>query len=198
MIRHEEVLDENVASNSIWPEDSLARVPYWVYQDEANYQRELRRIFEGPTWNFVCLEADIPEEGRLPHQPCRRHAGDRGARARRLDQLLRESLRPSRRADRLRRWRQRREQLQVHLPRLELRPRRQPQGHRLRARHRRRRRHAARLPARDAQPAQAAHRRRSRGLVFATLSPDTPSIEEYLGAEVLGRVRRVLKGPIRR
>ena len=31
---------------SVWPEDSLARVPYWVYQDEANYQRELQRLFE--------------------------------------------------------------------------------------------------------------------------------------------------------
>jgi phenylpropionate dioxygenase-like ring-hydroxylating dioxygenase large terminal subunit len=48
---------------SIWPEDSVARVPYWVYQDEANYQRELQRLFEGNTWNFVCLEADIPNKG---------------------------------------------------------------------------------------------------------------------------------------
>lgn len=48
---------------SVWPEDSLARVPYWVYQDEANYQRELQRLFEGATWNFVCLEADIPNKG---------------------------------------------------------------------------------------------------------------------------------------
>ncbi len=46
-----------------WPDDSVARVPYWVYQDEANYRRELERLFEGPTWNFVCLEADIPEKG---------------------------------------------------------------------------------------------------------------------------------------
>ncbi len=27
-----------------WPEDSLARVPYWVYQDPDNYTREQRRI----------------------------------------------------------------------------------------------------------------------------------------------------------
>ena len=48
---------------SVWPEDSLARVPYWVYQDEANYKREMRQIFEAATWNFVCLEADIPNKG---------------------------------------------------------------------------------------------------------------------------------------
>lgn len=47
----------------VWPENSVARVPYWVYQDEGNYKRELERLFEGPTWNFVCLESDIPEKG---------------------------------------------------------------------------------------------------------------------------------------
>src|SRR5258705_8126033 len=47
----------------VWPEDSLARVPYWVYQDEANYKREMERLFEAATWNFVCLEADIPNKG---------------------------------------------------------------------------------------------------------------------------------------
>jgi len=46
-----------------WPENAMARVPYWVYQDSANYQRELELLFEGPTWNFVCLEADIPGKG---------------------------------------------------------------------------------------------------------------------------------------
>jgi phenylpropionate dioxygenase-like ring-hydroxylating dioxygenase large terminal subunit len=35
------------------------------------------------------------------------------------------------------------------------------------------------------------------GLVFATLSPDTPPIEDYIGSDVLGRFRRVLNRPIR-
>jgi len=35
------------------------------------------------------------------------------------------------------------------------------------------------------------------GLVFATLSPDTPPIDEYIGSEVLGRLKRVLNRPIR-
>ena len=38
-------------------------MPYWVYQDEANYKREMERLFEAATWNFVCLEADIPNKG---------------------------------------------------------------------------------------------------------------------------------------
>jgi phenylpropionate dioxygenase-like ring-hydroxylating dioxygenase large terminal subunit len=46
-----------------WPGASLTRVPYWVYQDEPNYHAELRRIFEGPTWSFVCLESDLVRPG---------------------------------------------------------------------------------------------------------------------------------------
>ena len=69
-IRHEEGFPETLnqtppeqAPRGAWPEDSLARVPYWVYQDAANHEREMRRLFEGATWNFVCLEADIPNRG---------------------------------------------------------------------------------------------------------------------------------------
>ena len=46
-----------------WPGETLPRVPYWVYQDEATYHAELRRIFEGPTWSFVCLESDLARPG---------------------------------------------------------------------------------------------------------------------------------------
>jgi len=46
-----------------WPGSTLARVPYWIYQDEANYREELRRIFEGPVWNYVALESDLPRPG---------------------------------------------------------------------------------------------------------------------------------------
>src|SRR5690348_13872029 len=46
-----------------WPVETLARVPYWVYQDEDVYRTELRRIFEGPVWNYVALEAELTEPG---------------------------------------------------------------------------------------------------------------------------------------
>jgi phenylpropionate dioxygenase-like ring-hydroxylating dioxygenase large terminal subunit len=46
-----------------WPGATLARVPYWVYQDEPNYRAELRQIFQGPVWNFVCLESDVARPG---------------------------------------------------------------------------------------------------------------------------------------
>jgi salicylate 5-hydroxylase large subunit len=46
-----------------WPEDSVARVPAWVYSDPEIYQRELERIFYGPNWSYVALEAEIPNAG---------------------------------------------------------------------------------------------------------------------------------------
>ncbi len=42
-----------------WP-DGLTRVPYWVYQDPDVLAVEQARIFEGPVWNYLCLEAEIP------------------------------------------------------------------------------------------------------------------------------------------
>ncbi len=44
-----------------WPAEGLTRVPYWVYQDADLYSEEQRRIFQGPTWNYLCLEAELPE-----------------------------------------------------------------------------------------------------------------------------------------
>src|SRR5262249_20903187 len=35
------------------------------------------------------------------------------------------------------------------------------------------------------------------GLIFASLRAETPAIEDYLGPEILGRIRRVLGKPIR-
>jgi hypothetical protein len=46
-----------------WPAEGLTRVPYRVYQDEDLYRRELERIFLGPNWRFLCLEAELPDPG---------------------------------------------------------------------------------------------------------------------------------------
>ena len=45
-----------------WPAGN-DRVPYWIYTDQAIYQRELERIFHGPNWNYVGLECEIPHTG---------------------------------------------------------------------------------------------------------------------------------------
>jgi salicylate 5-hydroxylase large subunit len=47
----------------VWPEESLARIPYWVYTDPGVYAREQARIFCGPSWSYVALEAELPEPG---------------------------------------------------------------------------------------------------------------------------------------
>jgi anthranilate 1,2-dioxygenase large subunit/terephthalate 1,2-dioxygenase oxygenase component alpha subunit len=40
--------------------DDLTRVPYQVYSDRELAAREQARLFEGPVWNFLCLEAELP------------------------------------------------------------------------------------------------------------------------------------------
>ena len=44
-----------------WPAEGATRVPYWVYQDQDIYREEQERIFRGPTWSYLCLEAELPE-----------------------------------------------------------------------------------------------------------------------------------------
>lgn len=46
-----------------WPNERWSRIPNWVYTDPAVFQREQERIFEGPSWLYVCLAAEIPNEG---------------------------------------------------------------------------------------------------------------------------------------
>ncbi len=46
-----------------WPSPSLTRIPYRVYQDQDLATAEQQRIFEGATWNYLCLEAELPQPG---------------------------------------------------------------------------------------------------------------------------------------
>jgi phenylpropionate dioxygenase-like ring-hydroxylating dioxygenase large terminal subunit len=179
-----------------WPEDSLARVPYWVYQDPDNYTREMRRLFEGATWNFVCLEADIPEKGDyrtnqvggLPVIVVRdgdgsincfenrcAHRGaliafDDGGNVQNNFKCIYHA------------WSY---DLAGNLKGIAF--ERGING-------------AGGMPRDFRRESHGPRKLRTAtlgGLVFATLSPDTPAIEDYLGPEILGRVRRVLNRPIR-
>ena len=47
----------------VWPDDDLSVIPDWVYTDQFIYEREVERIFHGPTWNFVGLEAEVGKPG---------------------------------------------------------------------------------------------------------------------------------------
>jgi anthranilate 1,2-dioxygenase large subunit len=46
-----------------WAAGSLTRVPYHLYRDPGIYARERERLFMGATWNFLCLECEIPNPG---------------------------------------------------------------------------------------------------------------------------------------
>ena len=197
-IRHEETALEMPGStpHGPWPEDSLARVPYWVYQDEANYKREMQRLFEAATWNFVCLEADIPNKGdyrtnQLGEMPvivvrdadgsincfenrCA-HRGaliafDDGGNVQNNFKCIYHA------------WSY---DLSGNLRGIAF--ERGING-------------LGGMPADFKRETFSPRKLRTTtlcGLVFATLSPDTPPIEEYIGSEVLGRIKRVLNRPIR-
>ncbi|WIM14466.1 aromatic ring-hydroxylating dioxygenase subunit alpha [Enhydrobacter sp.] len=180
----------------LWPEDSVARVPYWVYQDEANYKRELERLFEGATWNFVCLEAEIPDKGdwrtnhvgALPVIVVRDADGaincfeNRCAHRGALIALDEAGTVESNFKCIYHAWSY---DLCGNLRGIAF--ERGING-------------VGGMPRDFSREAFAPRKLRTTtlcGLVFATLSPDTPPIEEFIGADVLGRIRRVLDRPIR-
>jgi terephthalate 1,2-dioxygenase oxygenase component alpha subunit len=46
-----------------WKVGDLTRIPYRLYRDPDIYARERERLFMGATWNFLCLECEIPNSG---------------------------------------------------------------------------------------------------------------------------------------
>lgn len=51
------------SQNSETSEVTGCRVPYRVFTDPEYYRREQENIFQGETWSFVALEAEVPEPG---------------------------------------------------------------------------------------------------------------------------------------
>ena len=43
-----------------WQSNGVAAVPYRVFFDPAIYELEQHRLFRGPVWNYVALEAELP------------------------------------------------------------------------------------------------------------------------------------------
>ena len=56
------VLPPEDARPLTWPE-GLTRVPYWVFQDQAVYAEEQRKLFQGPNWHYLALEVELAEAG---------------------------------------------------------------------------------------------------------------------------------------
>jgi phenylpropionate dioxygenase-like ring-hydroxylating dioxygenase large terminal subunit len=178
-----------------WPAEGATRVPYWVYQDEQIYREEQSRIFRGDAWSYLCLEAELPAPksfvttfvGEMPVVVTRDASGA------------------------LRAW----ENRCAHRGALVC---MQPRGTAERFSciyHNWTYDHAGNLtnvafrkgiagkggmPA-DAKPeSQAPKKLRVEsvgGLVFGTLSDKVPSLEDYIGPEVLARMKRVLRKPLK-
>lgn len=46
-----------------FPADDCSRIPYGLYRDAEIYAHEQARVFRGPVWNYLALEAEIPKPG---------------------------------------------------------------------------------------------------------------------------------------
>jgi anthranilate 1,2-dioxygenase large subunit len=51
------------SDTAAFPRADGSRVPYRVFNSQDIYDREQERIFRGPTWNFLGLEAEVREVG---------------------------------------------------------------------------------------------------------------------------------------
>jgi anthranilate 1,2-dioxygenase large subunit/terephthalate 1,2-dioxygenase oxygenase component alpha subunit len=173
-----------------WPGETLARVPYWVYQDVDNYQHELRRIFEGPVWNYVCLESDVAKPGdfrttflgEMPIVVARGADGAINAFENRC--AHRGALIALDDAGCARHF-----QCIYHAWTYSL------TGDLVGIAFEKGSNGRGGMPADFCKSDFAPRKLRTttlHGLVFATLSPDTPPIEDYVGEQVLGRIRRVV------
>jgi anthranilate 1,2-dioxygenase large subunit len=57
------IMKKNTDNSFRWPPEGVTRVPYRVFADPAIYLREQERIFRGPVWNYVALDAELPNPG---------------------------------------------------------------------------------------------------------------------------------------
>src|SRR5262245_31237333 len=183
------------AQSHHWPAEGLTRVPYWVYSDRDVYDEEQARIFQGPTWSFLCLEAELPGPntyrrsnlGAMPVVVTRDadgalHAFENRCAHRGALLVLNESGSARDIICVYHNWSY---DLCGKLTGVAFRKGVAGKGG---------------MPA-DAKP-DAYPPRRLRvvtlaGLVFGTLSAATPPLEEYLGPDILARIRRVMRAPVK-
>jgi anthranilate 1,2-dioxygenase large subunit/terephthalate 1,2-dioxygenase oxygenase component alpha subunit len=185
----------SVSEPRAWPAEGLTRVPYWVYQDEDIHALEQERIYRGATWNFLGIDAELPNPGdfkttfvgEMPVVVARDLQGTlrcfenrcahRGALL-----CLRDHGNAREIACVYHNWTY---DLEGNLTGVAFRRGIRGQGG---------------MPE-DAEPeSQAPRKLRVEvfcGLMFATLSGATPPIERYIGPELAARIRRVMKEPVR-
>jgi anthranilate 1,2-dioxygenase large subunit/terephthalate 1,2-dioxygenase oxygenase component alpha subunit len=178
-----------------WPAEGLTRVPYWVYSDPDICAAEQARIFAGPTWNFLCLEAELPGPNRyrrssigaMPVVVTRDADGNLHAFENRCAHrgsllVLDESGNARDIVCVYHNWSY---DLCGTLTGVAFRKGVAGKGG---------------MPADarpDAHPPRKLRVATLAGLVFGTLSGEAPPLEEYLGPDILARVRRVMRAPAR-
>ena len=178
-----------------WPVDQLTRVPFWVYSDTNVYTQEQRRIYEGPAWNFLCLEADLRNPGdfvstfagEMPVVVARGNDGEIYAFENRCSHrgaliCLENAGNATNFACVYHGWAY---DLEGNLKGVSFQKGVNGKGG---------------MP--DSFCMEDHHPRKLRvstlcGIVFGSLSDDVPPIEEYIGDEVLARIQRVLCKPLR-
>lgn len=176
-----------------WPA-GVTRVPYWVYQDPELLRTEQRAVFEGPVWNFLALEVEIPERGdyrttfvgEMPVIVVRGEAGEIHAFENRC--AHRGALIAIEDGGKARDF-----TCAYHAWRYDLR------GNLCSVAFQRGVNGKGGMPADFRMEGHAPRKLRTAtigGLVFGTLSDATPPIEAYLGPGVAAKLRRVLNRPV--
>ena len=185
----------NAAGARGWPAEGLTRVPYWVYSDHGLRDREQTRIFCGNTWSFLCLEAELPAAntyrrshlGSMPVVVTRDGGGQlhgfENRCAHRGSLLVLDESGSAREIVCV-----------YHNWSYDLR------GDLTGVAFRRGLAGKGGMPLQCRPEAHAPRKLRLAtlaGLVFGTISAQTPPLEEYLGTEIVGRIRRVMRAPVK-
>jgi phenylpropionate dioxygenase-like ring-hydroxylating dioxygenase large terminal subunit len=178
-----------------WPAEGLTRIPYWIYADRDLYAEEQARIFRGDTWTFMCLEAEVPHPntfrsvnlGDMPVVVTRDadgviHAFENRCAHRGSLLCLKERGEAKEIVCVYHNWTY---DLTGKLTGVAFRRGVGGKGG---------------MPP-DARPDEHGPRQLRvevfAGLVFGTASESVPPVEQYLGAEVAAKVRRVMKAPVK-
>ena len=178
-----------------WPAEGLTRVPYWVYSDAEIYEEEQCRIFTGPTWSYLCLEVELPGPntyrranlGTMPivvtrHGDGNLHAFENRCAHRGSLLVLKDSGEARDITCVYHNWSY---DLCGNLTGVAFRRGLGGKGG---------------MPP-ECRPETYGPRKLRLatlcGLVFGTLSAETPPIEDYLGPEILSRIRRVMRAPVK-
>ena len=178
-----------------WPAEGLTRVPYWIYSDHHLYDEEMARIFRGRTWHFLCLEAELPKPntfrtshlGDMPVVVTRDkdgavHAFENRCAHRGSLLCLRERGEAKEIVCCYHNWTY---DLKGNLAGIAFRRGIAGKGG----------------MAPDAKPESHAPRKLKvevlAGLVFGAMDEDSPPLEAYLGSEIVARIRRVMRAPVK-